>query len=83
MKNWFFQKSKPKEDIEKKDWEKYAIRSHDFQKIFYFNQKTNVRFCLSFMSTLIDESIIQESLLPYLLEKEFKELEDIKIIVPM
>lgn len=83
MKNWFFQKSKPKKDMDKKDWEKYAIRSNDFKKIFYFNQKTDVRFCLSFMSTLIDESIIQESLLPYLLEKEFKELEDIKFIVPV
>ncbi|WP_442596040.1 spore germination protein [Neobacillus sp. D3-1R] len=83
MKNWFFQKSKPKVDMDKKDWEKYAIRSNDFQKIFYFNQKTNVRFSLSFMSTLTDETIIQESLLPYLLEKDFRELEDIKLIVPI
>jgi hypothetical protein len=82
MKSWFF-KDGVKEDMEKKEWEKFLVRSEDFKKVFYFNQKTNVRFSFSFMSTIIDESILQDNVLPYLLEKDFKKLEDIKLIVPV
>jgi hypothetical protein len=82
MKNWFL-KSRVKEDMEKKEWEKFLVRSADFKKVFYVNQKTNVRFSLSFLSTLIDETILQDNILPYLLEQEFNELEDIKRIVPV
>lgn len=82
MKSWFF-KSDVKADMEKKEWEKFLVRSNDFKKVFYVNQKTKVRFCFSFMSTIIDESTLQNNVLPYLLEKDFKELDDIKLIVPM
>jgi hypothetical protein len=82
MKNWFL-KSRVKEDMEKKEWEKFLVRSADFKKVFYVNQKTNVRFSLSFLSTLIDETILQDNILPYLLEQELNELEDIKRIVPV
>lgn len=82
MKSWFF-KSDVKADMEKKEWEKFMVRSNDFKKVFYVNQKTKVRFCFSFMSTIIDESTLQNNVLPYLLEKDFKELDDIKLIVPM
>jgi hypothetical protein len=82
MKNWFL-KSRVKEDMGKKDWEKFLVRSADFKKVFYVNQKTNVRFSLSFLSTLIDETILQDNILPFLLEQEFNELEDIKRIVPV
>jgi hypothetical protein len=82
MKSWFF-KSDVKKDMEKKEWEKFMVRSNDFKKAFYVNQKTKVRFCFSFMSTIIDESTLQNNVLPYLLEKDFNELDDIKLIVPM
>ncbi|MFD2444538.1 spore germination protein [Bacillus sp. CGMCC 1.16607] len=82
MKSWL-SKSRVKEDIEKKEWEQSLVKSNDFKKTFYVNEKTKVRFCLSFISTLIDEEIIHNSLLPYLQEKEFNELEDIKMIAPM
>lgn len=82
MKSWFFN-SQVKEDMEKKEWEKFMVRSNDFKKVFYVNQKTKVRFCFSFMSTIIDESTLQNNVLPYLLEKDFNELDDIKLIVPM
>jgi transcription antitermination factor NusG len=82
VKSWFF-KSDVKSDMEKKEWEKYLVRSNDFKKIFYVNQKTKVRFCFSFMSTIIDENVLQTNILPYLLEKDFNELDDIKLIVPI
>lgn len=81
MKNWFF-KSGVKEDMNKKEWEKFLVRSNDFKKIFYVNKKTNIRFCFSFITTLTDESLLQNNILPYLLEQEFNELEDLKSILP-
>jgi hypothetical protein len=82
VKSWFF-KSDVKGDMEKKEWEKFLVRSNDFKKIFYVNQKTEVRFGFSFMSTIIDENILQTNVLPYLLEKDFNELDDIKLILPI
>jgi hypothetical protein len=82
MKNWFF-KNHVKEDREPKDWETFLARSHDYKKVFFINQKSNIRFSFSFMSTLIDEKVLQESMLPFLQEKGFTELEDIKFILPM
>ncbi|MHC0038202.1 spore germination protein [Pseudoneobacillus sp. C159] len=82
MKSWFF-KSQVKKDMEKEEWEKFLVRSSDFKKVFYVNQKTNVRFGFSFMSTVIDEAIFQENVLPYLLDGEFNELEDIKLLLPI
>lgn len=42
-----------------------------------------MRFGLTFMATLIDENIIQDGILPNLLEDEFREIEDIKQLVPV
>jgi hypothetical protein len=81
VKNWFF-KSGVKEDMNKKEWEKFLVRSNDFKKIFYVNKKTNIRFCFSFITTLTDESLLQNNILPYLLDQEFNELEDLKSILP-
>jgi hypothetical protein len=81
VKNWFF-KSGVKEDMDKKEWEKFLVRSNDFKKIFYVNKKTNIRFCFSFITTLTDESLLQNNILPYLLEQEFNALEDLKSILP-
>ena len=65
------------------EWERLMLKSHDFQKTFYVNQKTGKKFCFSFMSTLIDESLLQNNALPFLLEGEFKYIEDVKKLIPI
>ncbi|MDP4172026.1 MAG: spore germination protein, partial [Bacillota bacterium] len=59
----------------------YLKRSKDYKQVYYENQKTNQRFCFSFLSSLIDESILEDHALPFLLDKPFEKLEDIKKIV--
>ncbi len=66
----------------KEPWEKTLEKSNDFTKSNYINQKSNIPFCLTFMATLVDEQIIQQGVLPFLLEEELKILEDIKKTVP-
>ncbi|MGG3471353.1 spore germination protein [Neobacillus pocheonensis] len=61
--------------------EQYLQRSNDFKKVTYINQKTDISFSFSFISTLIDESILQVNALPYLLEKSFEKIEDVKKLV--
>ncbi|MBM7656187.1 spore germination protein [Neobacillus cucumis] len=58
-------------------------RSNDFKKVSYMNVPTNKSFSISFISTLIDESILQENVLPYLLEKPFAKIEDVKKIITL
>src|SRR5689334_4191122 len=60
--NWFKKKSNDQSDLEQK-----FSNSSDYKKVEFVNQKTNIGFQLAFISTLIDESILQESVLPYLL----------------
>lgn len=64
-------------------WELLFKKSHDFKKTFYVNQRTGKKFCFSFMTTLIDESILQNNALPYLLEGDFKNIEDVKKLIPI
>ncbi|MFD0825776.1 spore germination protein [Neobacillus sp. M.A.Huq-85] len=78
---WF--KNKQGQYDKKEALEQYLQQSKDFKKVSYVNQKTNNHFSFSFISTLIDESIIQKSALPYLLEKSFETIEDIKKIIPL
>jgi hypothetical protein len=82
MKNWF-KNNRDKEDFEKKDWQKVLLKSHDYKKTFYYNQKTNIRFSFTFISTLIDERVLHQSVLPHLQENEFTTLDDIKKIIPI
>jgi Bacillus/Clostridium GerA spore germination protein len=82
MKNWF-KNNRDKEDFEKKDWQKVLLKSHDYKKTFYYNQKTNIRFSFTFISTLIDENVLHQSVLPHLQENEFTTLDDIKKIIPI
>lgn len=78
---WFTKKQEQKD--KKEPLEDYLQRSNDFKKVHYINQQTNKRFCFSFISTLIDESIIQKNALPYLLEKPFETIKDIKSLIPI
>src|SRR4051812_14748580 len=62
---------------------KAFAKSHDFKCIEYFNNKSNISFTLKFLATLIDEKAIQDSVLPYLLEENFKQIDDVKHIIPL
>ncbi len=76
-------KKSVQEDIEETEWAQITAKSKDFKKAFYNNQKTNVRFCLSFFSTLVDEKVVQQGILSSLLEGDFHSVDDIKKIVPL
>lgn len=65
------------------EFEKIMLKSKDFKKTFYVNQKTGKKFCFSFMATLIDESILQDNALPFLLEGDFQIIDDIKKLIPI
>ncbi|WP_313804955.1 spore germination protein [Cytobacillus sp.] len=81
MKRWL---NKKRNDSKQNNgnWEKALGKSNDFTQSTYINQKSNVPFCLTFMSTLVDEQIIQQGVLPYLLEGDLQTLDDVKKIVP-
>jgi hypothetical protein len=82
MKGLFFRSRNGKME-EKKDMVISILNSSDFKEISYFNPITNIRFGFSFMSTLVDQNILQEAVLPYLLEGEFRKIEDIKVLLPI
>ncbi|MEH7523917.1 spore germination protein [Bacillus sp. JJ1503] len=80
MKKWI---STKKSQQKQSNWEKELKRSEDFTQSYHISQKTNIHFCLTFMSTLVDDKIIQQSILPHLLEDDFHTIEDIKKILPI
>jgi hypothetical protein len=67
----------------KENLDKLLGKSDDFKCIEYINKKSNITFSLKFIATLVDEKTIQESVLPYLLEENFKQIEDVKQIIPL
>ncbi|CAM3915822.1 spore germination protein [Mesobacillus thioparans] len=73
----------PEQYLNDHGWENTLYKSHDYQKTFYVNQKTGKKFCFSFISTLVDESILQNNALPGLLEGDFSTIEDVKKLVPV
>lgn len=82
MKKWITKKN-GQESNQNQDWENTLKKSEDFTKSCYFNQKTNNQFYLTFMSTLVDEQIIHQSVLPSLLREDFRNIEDMKKILPV
>ncbi|WP_064092918.1 spore germination protein [Rossellomorea aquimaris] len=83
----FFKNKKNSEDTKKKksyeSLKKEAEKSADYKQAFYQNTHTGVKFSLHFITTIIDEKIIQENILPSLLSKEFHDFDDLKKIVPL
>ncbi len=82
----FFKDKKNTEGKKKNTYEstkKEAEKSADYRESFYKNPHTGVKFSLHYISTIIDEKIIQENILPSLLSKEFTEFDDLKKIVPL
>jgi len=74
---------KKKEKLDKDQQEKELLtKSSDYRTLQYKNGKTGITFSLHYISTLIDKKILETSILPPLLEKEFHRLEDLKELVP-
>ncbi|MBY0124186.1 spore germination protein [Bacillus sp. S/N-304-OC-R1] len=82
MKRWI-RKKQNESKKEQSNLEKSLEKSKDFAKSFHRNQKTNIRICLTFMSSLVDQEIIQQALLPELLEGELNIIEDVKKLIPL
>jgi len=82
MKKWILGKINKEKDNQG-NWEQSLEKSNDFTKSFYKNNKTNISFFLSFMSTLVDEQVIQQSALPSLLKDNLQTIDDVKAILPM
>ena len=78
MFNFFKNKNSDKENLDK-----LLAKSDDFKCVEYSNNKTNISFSLKFLTTLVDEKTVQESVLPYLLDENFKKIEDVKQIIPL
>lgn len=78
MKNPFKRKNDSKETLTK-----VLQKSNDYKHVHYINEKTKKEFNLTFISTLVDEKIIQESALPFLLKEGLHHIEDVKEIIPL
>lgn len=59
------------------------IDNLDFKRVKYTNQVTNSIFQIAYFSTMVEETILQEDILPVLLEKSFATLNDLHTIVPI
>ncbi|PLR79304.1 spore germination protein [Bacillus sp. V3-13] len=82
MKQWL-KKKQIQKDAESKDWEKDLSKSKDYKKTSYINRKTNMRFSFTFIATLVDEKILRENALPFLLDQPFTAIDDVKKIIPV
>ena len=76
----FFLKKWGKEKKKKKDLIK---KSYDYQTKNFKNEKTGIEFQLIYISTLIEENIVQESALPNLLGGNWEKIEDIPSLLPI
>ncbi|MCQ6274994.1 hypothetical protein JMM81_08470 [Bacillus sp. V3B] len=58
MWNWF-----KKNKVEKDHSKELLTKSRDYTEVQFTNEKTKASFCLAYLSTLVDEIIINESAL--------------------
>ncbi|WP_338453031.1 spore germination protein [Niallia oryzisoli] len=75
------EKDKQKNNAE--DWEKELSKSKDYKKTFYFNQKSGKKFNFTFITTLVDDKVLDNNILPCLLEGEFHKIDDVKKLLPV
>lgn len=57
-------------------------KNMDFNVSNFTNQVTNAHFQVALFSTLVDATIFQDDILPYLLEKPFQSLTELHTIIP-
>ncbi|KAB7707639.1 spore germination protein [Bacillus aerolatus] len=58
-------------------------KSKDEKESSYYNSETNLHFSIRYISTIVDQDIIQKNILPYLLDKQFASIADVKKILPI
>lgn len=75
---FFFKKKKTEQQKENS-----KPKSNDVKEAKYINSHTHREFSLTFVSTLVDEEIIQKDILPDLLEGNFSTIGDIKKLLPV
>ena len=61
---------------------KQLEKSNDFQCTMFFHDESEQYFSLSYFNTLIDDLIVRENILPYLLQCSFSELDDFITLLP-
>ncbi|WP_462408577.1 spore germination protein [Neobacillus sp. Marseille-QA0830] len=77
------QTTKPEKSEQSEDWEKELSQSNDYKKTFYINQKSGKKFHFTFLSTLVEEKVLDNNALPPLLEGEFYQIADVKKLLPV
>ncbi|MEK4029909.1 spore germination protein [Pseudobacillus sp. FSL P4-0506] len=83
---FFFKKRKKQSQLKEQHAEEtdnVPAKSEDEKESFYYNQETGLHFSIRYISTLIDEKVVEKDVLPYLLEKPFASIEDVKKILPI
>lgn len=58
-------------------------QSFDYETKNFKNGKTGVSFQLTYISTMVDENVIHESALPYLLEGNLENVENVPSLLPI
>ncbi|MBL5817770.1 spore germination protein [Bacillus sporothermodurans] len=76
-------KEKERQKKEAQQNESPKPKSQDVKEAKYINSRTGMEFSLTFVSTLIDEEIIQKDILPDLLEGDFATIGDISKLLPV
>lgn len=65
------------------EWEKELAKSNEYKKTFYFNQQSGKKFHFTFLSSLVDDKVLDNNALPPLLKGEFNNIDDVKKLLPI
>jgi hypothetical protein len=65
------------------EWEKELAKSNEYKKTFYFNQQSGKKFQFTFMSSLVDDKVLDNNALPSLLKGELHNIADVKKLLPI
>lgn len=60
-----------------------SSKSIDYKQLFFTNKHDGKEYVLIFISTLIDDAILQKDILPYLYSERFTTLENVKQTIPI
>ncbi|MCM3670312.1 spore germination protein [Mesobacillus maritimus] len=85
MNNFFKKKKrwlqKSERSVEKQEQE--IKKSLDYSKTHFINQKNNKTFTLTFIQTLVDDKIVNNNMLPPLIEEEIASVKEVEKRLPM
>ncbi|NRD80126.1 spore germination protein [Bacillus sp. BRMEA1] len=77
------QKSSQQQNEQAEDWEKELSKSKDYKKTYYVNQATGKKFYFTYLTSLVDDKILDNNVLPALLEGNFNKIADVKKLLPI